>query len=115
MNVDRGIWTNWWIAATWILTGINTCCILMSLVLIRRKIGKAAVMVDDETQTLEEGKSDQTIPSRVLITKTGKAAQCRNDCPLLLKLYSIQSLGWCSQCDPSDVLEKRTWRRRVGP
>ena len=71
-------------------------------------------MVDDETQTLEEGRSDQTTPSRVLITKNGKAAHCRNDCPLLLKSYSIQSLSWCSHCDPSNVLEKRTWSGALG-
>ena len=71
-------------------------------------------MVDDETQTLEECKRDPEIPMRVMITKNGRAAHCRNDCPFLLKSYSIQTLSWCSHCDPSDALEKRTWRRRVG-
>ena len=68
-------------------------------------------MVDDETQTLEDCKCDPEIPMRVMITKNGRAA--RNDCPFLLKSYSIQNLRWCSHCDPSDALEKRTWRRRV--
>ena len=76
-----GYGTNCWIAATWILIGIMTCCILMSLVLLPSNSGKVTDMVDDETQTFEEGRSDQTIPSRVLITKNGKAAHCRNDCP----------------------------------
>ena len=31
---------------------------------------------------------------RVLITKNGRAAHCRNDCPFLLKSYSIQTLSW---------------------
>ena len=70
-------------------------------------------MVDDE-QTLEDGKRDAEIPMRVMVTKHGKAAHCRNDCPILLKSYSIQTLSWCSHCDPSDAFEKRTWRRRVG-
>ena len=26
----------------------------------------------------------------------------------------IQSLSWCSHCDPNDALEKRAWRRRIG-
>ena len=38
--------------------------------------------VDDETQTLEEGKRDPEIPMRVMITKHGRAAHCRNDCTL---------------------------------
>ena len=71
-------------------------------------------MVDDETQTLEEGRCDPNVPMRVMITKNGKAAHCRDDCLFLLKSYSIQSLSWCSHFDPSDSLEKRTWRRRVG-
>ena len=29
------------------------------------------------------------------VTKHGKAAHCRNDCPFLLKSRVIQSLGWC--------------------
>ena len=70
-------------------------------------------MVDDETQTLEEGKRDPAIPMKVMITKNGRAAHCRNDCPFLLKSHSIRTLSWCSHCDPSDALEKRTWRRRV--
>ena len=66
-------------------------------------------MADDETQTLDEGRSDQNVQMRILITKNGKAALCRYDCPFLLQSYSIQALSWCSHCDPSDVLEKRTW------
>ena len=65
-------------------------------------------MDDDETQTLEEGKSDQNVPMKVMNTENGKAAHCRNDCPFLLKWCSIQSLSWCSHCDPSTALEKRT-------
>ena len=70
-------------------------------------------MVDDETQTLEEGKRDPAIPMKVMITKNGRAAHCRNDCPFFLNSHSIRTLRWCSHCDPSDALEKRTWRRRV--
>ena len=52
--------------------------------------------------------------SQFMITKNGRAARCRNDFPFLLKSYSIQTLSWCSHCDPSDALEKRTWRRALG-
>ena len=50
----QGTWTDGygmdrWIAAYWILVGIVTCCILMSLVLLRRKSGRVTDMVDDET------------------------------------------------------------------
>ena len=38
-------------------------------------------MVDDETQTLEEGERDPEIPMKVMITKNGRAAHCRNDLP----------------------------------
>ena len=70
-------------------------------------------MVYDETQTLEEGNCNSEILMKVMITKNGGAAHCRNDCPFFLKLCSIQNLSWCSHWDPSDALEKRTWRRRV--
>ena len=63
-------------------------------------------MVDDETQILEGGTWDPEIPMRVMITKNGRAAHCRNDCPFLLRSYSIQTMSWCSHCDPSDTLEK---------
>ena len=43
-------------------------------------------MVDDETQTLGEGKRDPEIPKRVVITKNGRAAHCRNDCPFLFEI-----------------------------
>ena len=109
-----GYGMDWWTAASWIQVGIVTCCILIRLVLLQRKSGRVTEMVDDETQTLEEGKSDQIFPSRILITKNGKAAHCRDDSPLLLKSYSNQTLSWCSHCAPSDILEKNTWRRRVG-
>ena len=73
------------------LVGIVTCCILTSLVLLWKKTGRIVDMVDDETQTLEEGKRNPEIPMKVM----------------------IQTLSWCSHCDPSDALGKRTWRRRV--
>ena len=41
-----------------------------------------------------------------MVTKHGKAAHCRNDCPFLLKSRVIQSLGWCSHCDRNDAGEK---------
>ena len=31
-----------------------------------------------------------------------------------LKSHVIQSLRWCSHCDPNDALEKRAWSRRIG-
>ena len=99
-----------WTVTGWTLVGIVTCCILMGLVLLWRKTGS---MVDDETQTLEDER-DPEIPMRLMITKNGRAAHCRNDCPFLLRSYSIQTLSLCSRCDPSDALEKHTWRRRVG-
>ena len=81
----------------WMLVGFVTCCILMSLVLLGRKTGRIVDMVDDETQTLEEGERDPAIPMKVMIAKNGKAAHCRNDCPFPLKSYSIQTLSWCSR------------------
>ena len=90
------------------------CGILMSLVLLWKKSGRVTEMIVSSSQTLEEGRSDQNVPVNVTITKNGKAAHCRNDCPFLLKSHSIQSLSWCSHRDPSNALEKRTWRRRVG-
>ena len=51
---------------------------------------------------------------RLLGNRSPPDALCRNDCPFLLKSYSIQTLSWCSHCDPSDATEKRTWKRRVG-
>ena len=76
----------------------------------KHRDGKRLVML-----TLEEGRCAQDVSARIMmITKHGKAAHCRNDCPFLLKSHVIQSLSWCSHCDPNDALEKRAWRRRVG-
>ena len=65
------------------------------------------------TQTLEEGRCSQDVPSRIMVTKHDKAAHCRNDCPFLLESHVIQSLSWCSHCDPNDALEKRAWVMRT--
>ena len=89
-----------WMATGWILFGFVVCGILVSMVLLWRKSGRVTEMVDDETQTLEDGRRDQNVPMRVMITKD---AHCRDDCPFLLKSHSIQSLSWCSHCDPSDA------------
>ena len=53
------------IAASWILIGIVVCGILIRLMLLRRKSGRVTEMVDDETQTLEEGRNDQTIRAKL--------------------------------------------------
>ena len=50
------------------------------------KNGRIVDMVDDETQTLEEGKRDPEIQTRATITKNGKAAHCGNDCPFLCEI-----------------------------
>ena len=63
-----------------------TCCILMGLVLLWRKTVRIVDMVDDETQTLEEGERDPEVPMRVMITKNGRAAHCRNDCPFFFEV-----------------------------
>ena len=55
-----------------------------------------------------DGKHDPNVPMRVMITENGKAAHCRDDWTFLLKSFPIQTPSWCSHCDPSDTLEKRT-------
>ena len=90
-----------WTVTGWMLVGIVTCCILMSLVLLWKN-WRIVDMVDDERQTLEEGKRDPEIQTRATITKNGKAAL------FFLKSCSIQTLSWCSHCGPSNALEKRT-------
>ena len=86
--------------------------LLTSLALLRRELEELLIWSTMRRKLL--GRSDQTTPSRVLITKNGKAAHCRNDCSFLLKSYSNQSLSWCSHCDPSNVLGKRTWSGALG-
>ena len=54
-------------------------------------------MIDDETQTLEEGRCDPNVPIRVMITKNGKASHCRDDCPLLLNSVSELVFSWRSK------------------
>ena len=46
------------------------------------------------------------IPTRVMITKHGKTAHCKCDCPFFLEAHAIQSLSRCSRCDPNDASEK---------
>ena len=75
----------------------------------KHRDGKRLVML-----TLEEGRCAQDVSARIMITKHGKAAHCRNDCPFLLTSHVIQSLSWCSHCDPNDASEKLAWRLRVG-
>ena len=75
-----------WTVTVWMLVGIVTCCILMSSVLLQRKTGRVVDMVDDEAQTLEEGKRDPKIQMEVLITKNGRAAHCRNGCPFFFDI-----------------------------
>ena len=71
-----------WTVTGWMLVGIVACCILMSLVLLWRKTGRIVDMVDDETQTLDEGTPEPAIPMKVMITKNGRAAHCRKRLPI---------------------------------
>ena len=82
-----------WTAACWITEVIMIWCTIMSLVQLWWKSGRVAKTIDNGTHTLEEGESD---------------------CPFFVKSHVIQSLSWCSHCDPNDSLEKRAWRRRIG-
>ena len=75
-------------------------------------------MVDDETQTLEEGKRDPEIPMRVMMTKNGRAAHCRNDCPILFEIvfnsdselvFSLRS----KRCFRKAHLEAARWVMRT--
>ena len=66
-------------AAGWITVAIMTCCTLGGLVWVWWKSGRVAETVSNGTQTLEEGGCAQDIPTRVMITKHGRAAQCRYD------------------------------------
>ena len=66
-------------AAGWITVAIMTCCTLGGLLWVWWKSGRVAETVSNGTQTLEEGGCAQDIPTRVTITKHGKAAQCRYD------------------------------------
>ena len=94
-----------WTVTGLMLVGMDACCILMGWVLLWRKTVRIVDIVDDETRTLEEGTRDPEIPKGVMITKNGRAAHRRNDCPFLLILYSIWTLSLCSHCDPSDASE----------
>ena len=69
---------------------IMTCCILMGLVLLWWKSGRVAETIDSGTQTLEEVRRSQDVPTKIMVRKHGKAAHCRNDCPFLLKSHVIQ-------------------------
>ena len=69
-EATQGTWIDgygmgWWIAASWILVGMVTCCILIRLVLLWRTSRRVTEMVDDETLTSEEGRGHQIIPCRV--------------------------------------------------
>ena len=110
-GAEHEIWINGnradhWTAIGWITVVIMTCCIFMGLVLLWWTFGGVAETIDSGTQTLEEGRCAQDIPTRIMITKHGKAAHCRPDCPFLLKPHVIQSLSWCSRCDPKQRFGK---------
>ena len=82
---------------------IMTRCILAGLALLWWKSGRVIETIDIGTQTLEEGRCAQDIPMRIMITKHVKAAHCRSDGSSMLKPHMIQSLGWCTHCDPNDA------------
>ena len=92
---------------------IMTLCSLMGLVLLWWTSGRVAETLDNGTRTLEEGRCSQDVLTRIMVTKHGKAAHFRYGCPFLVKSHVIQSLGWCSHCDPHDAFEERAWMRRV--
>ena len=87
---------NYWAMAGWITVVIMACCILVGLVLLWWKSRGVAETIDSGTQTLEEGRCSQDVPTRIMVTKHGKAAHRRNDCPFFLRSHVIQSLSWCS-------------------
>ena len=98
---------DFWTVAGWINVVITTCCIPVGLALLLWKSGRVAETIDNGTQTLEEGRCSQDVLTRIMITKHGKAAHCRNDGPFLVKSHAIQSLIWCSHCNPNDSLGKK--------
>ena len=61
-----------------------TWCILMGLVLLWWRSGRVAETIDRGTHALEEGNYSQDVPTRIMVTKHGKAAHCRNDCPFFV-------------------------------
>ena len=48
--------------------------------------------VDNGTQMIVEDRCAQDVPARIMIMKHGKAAQCRCDCPFLLKSHVISEM-----------------------
>ena len=103
---------DWWTAAGWITVVIMICSILVDLVSVWWISARVGEIVSNGTQTLEQGGRTQGIPQRVTITKHGKAAHCRCECPFLWEAHAIQSLSWCSHCDPNDALEKHRFEAR---
>ena len=77
---------NFWAMAGWITVVIMSCCILMGLVLLWWKSRGVAETIDSGTQTLEEERCSQDVPTRIMVTKHGKAAHCTNDCPFLFEI-----------------------------
>ena len=67
-----------------------------------------------ERKRWKRGRCSQDVLARIMVTKHGKAAHCRNDCLFLLQSHMIQPLSWCSHCDPNDASDKRAWERCIG-
>ena len=55
--------TDYWTVAWWLTVVIMTSCLLMGLVLLWWKSGRVAETMDNGTQTLEEGRCSQDVPS----------------------------------------------------
>ena len=66
---------NYWAMAGWITVVTMTCCILMGLVLLWCKSGRVAETIDSGTQTLEEGRCSQEIPTRIMVTARPRIAE----------------------------------------
>ena len=95
-----------------------TCCILMGLVLLRRKSRRVAETIDSGTQNLEEGRCSQDALTRIMVAKHGKAARmpisCDSVCELVFSLRSkrrfrkarIEAARWvvATSFEPQSVL-----------
>ena len=91
---------DYWTAAGGITVVVLTHFILVGLASLWWKTGRVAETISERAGCAPD------IPTRVMITKHGKTAHCRCDCPFFLEAHAIQSLSRCSRCDPNDALEK---------
>ena len=107
ITADSG--SNKWTVAGYMAVVIMLCCMLVGLLAVWHTSRWVAETTSRGSQTLDgdHERCHMKVPVRFMNTRFGEAVNSSQDCQLILKSRSIQTMTWCSHCDPSGAQTKR--------